>query len=85
MEIDLDQVIVNLLADGLDRKELLYKFNIIGNDMSDLSRLYNIGNKLLDYHFERVPELHTQQLLLNKGLGAMGRTVVGTHKEAKRT
>ena len=76
MEVDIDQAIINLLESGMSQEEVMIKFNLIPSDMTNLTRLFNIGVHILDYHYETIPNLHTQTLLLHSKAGAVGRVRV---------
>lgn len=83
MEIDIDQAIINLLESGMTQEEVMVKFNLLPSDITNITRLFNVGVRILDHHYETVPDLHTQTLLLHSKAGAVGKVKVAFHKEAK--
>jgi len=61
--VDLDQVIVNLL--GITKeKELMARHGLTRQELNNLTRYFKIAVGLIDEHLERLPKLHTTELLL---------------------
>ena len=83
MEVDLDQAIINLLESGITPKDLQQKFTISPSELTSISRLFNAGVKILDYHYDVLPKLHTEELLLLTPSTSTGKLVVASHREAK--